>query len=60
MVKCIKKHIHQVGTNSKRTKKKFLFFRGAIFETTYNKEGKSSNTQKELLFELPTQESVIN
>ena len=37
-----------------------LFFRGAIYETTYNKEGKFSNTQKALLYDLPSQESITN
>ena len=40
--------------------KKLLFFRGAIFEATYNKEGKFSNTQKAILFDLPSAETVNN
>ena len=40
--------------------KTLLFFKGAIFECTFNKEGKFSNTQKVLLYDLPSQETLNN
>ena len=35
-----------------------LFFRGAIYEFTYNKEGKFSQSDTALLYDLPTQEDL--
>ena len=35
-----------------------LFFRGAVFECTYNVEGKFSQSQMALLFDLPSQEDL--
>ena len=40
--------------------KKLLFFRGAIFEMTFNVEGVFSNTQTAILFELPSEEDLSN
>ena len=40
--------------------KTLLFFRGAIFEMTFNVEGEFSNTQTAILFELPSQEDLSN
>ena len=37
-----------------------LFFKGAIYETTFNTEGKFSNTQLVMLFELPSEEDLFN
>ena len=37
-----------------------LFFRGAIFEFTYNQEGKFSQSQIALLFDLPSQDDIDN
>ena len=37
-----------------------LFFEGAIYECTYNCEGKFSHSQAVLLFELPSQEDLNN
>ena len=39
--------------------KRLLFFRGVIFEVTYNKEGKFSNAKRVIIFELPATETVI-
>ena len=40
--------------------KTLLFFKGAIFECTFNKEGRFSNTQKALLYDLPSQATLDN
>ena len=37
-----------------------LFFRGAIFEMTFNMEGKFSNTQTVILNDLPSREDLSN
>ena len=36
--------------------KKLIFFRGAIFEITFNKEGRNINSQGEFLFDFLPQE----
>ena len=38
--------------------KRYLFFKGAAFEIIYNKESKFSNTQKALLYDLPTDDDL--
>ena len=40
--------------------KTILFFRGAIFEMTFNKEGHFSNTQTAILYDLPNREDLSN
>lgn len=43
-----------------REPKKLIFFKGAVFEITFNEEGKFSNTQTALLFDLPSQDDLDN
>ena len=52
-------HIRTTRTEIKRTKKAY-FFKGAIYEITFNEEGKFSNTQTALLFDLPSQDDLDN
>ena len=40
--------------------KKLLFFKGAIYEITFNKEGEYSQSQMVLLFDMPLEEDLIN
>ena len=40
--------------------KTLLFFKGAIFEMTFNVENKFSNTQKGILFDLPNEDDLAN
>ena len=40
--------------------KELLFFRGAVFEITFNSEGKFSNTQLALLYELPLRQDLAD
>ena len=40
--------------------KKLLFFRGALYDITFNKEGKFSQSQMALLFDLPSGEDLTN
>ena len=43
-----------------REPKTLLFFKGAIFDITFNVEGQFSNTQIAILFDLPTEEELSN
>ena len=43
-----------------REPKKLIFFKGEIYEITFNEEGKFSNTQTVLLFDLPSQDDLDN
>ena len=43
-----------------REPKKLIFFKGAVYEITFNEEGKFSNTQTALLFDLPSQDDLDN
>ena len=47
-------------SNKLEEKLKEPFFRGAIFEFTYNQEGKFSQSQIALLFDLPSQDDIDN
>ena len=40
--------------------KKIIFFRGAIFEITFTKEGNFSNSKRALIFYLPLQKYLAN
>ena len=40
--------------------KQLLFFKGAIYEITFNSVGKFSNTQLALLYELPSNDDIRN
>ena len=40
--------------------RKLLFFRGAIYEITFNRTGHFANTQLVILYDLPSAEDVIN
>ena len=42
-----------------REPRKTIFFRDAIFEITFDKEGKFSNSQEALIFHLPLQEYIL-
>jgi hypothetical protein len=57
MVKCIRKFIKSTRTVCQRTIN-IAFFRGAKYEFTFNEEGKFSNAQMAILFELPSQQSI--
>ena len=37
-----------------------IFFQGEYFEITFNQEGKFSNTQLALLYNLPTRSNIQN
>ena len=52
--------LHRKDQNKLLKNQNNLIFRGAIFEATYNKEGKFSNTQKALLYDLPSAEIFRN
>ena len=41
-----------------REPRRLLFFRGAIYEVTYNVEGQFSNTQLVLLYDMPSQDDI--
>ena len=40
--------------------RELLFFRGAVYQITFNVEGQFSNTQLVMLFDLPTEENLNN
>ena len=46
--------------NSAKEPQTIHFYKGALYEVTFNKDGKFSQTQVALLFDMPTQEQIDN